>query len=174
MTIRVENSSQCCNQGSAEAARNMIGAAIFSFNVEVTIFQICRPLVMVIVLQLPLCLYKLKRWVIGVDNILLPQNVMIPLSISMHDGIHLFIIGRVLLNCIGKFLTMIGHQMSVLGENCTNSIVSGICLDFKWFLQVWQCEYWCRVVLVLQFSKCLLLGPRLGKLFFRPAFSNLT
>lgn len=62
---------------------------------------------MVIVLQLPLCLYKLKRLVIGVDDHLLPQNVVLPLSASLHDGIHLFIIGGVLPNFIGKCLPMI-------------------------------------------------------------------
>lgn len=86
----------------------MIGATLFVFNVKVELLQLCRPLLMAIVLQLPLCLYKLKRSVIGVDDHLLPQNVRIPLLASLHDGMHLFIIGGVLLNCVGKFLTMIG------------------------------------------------------------------
>ena len=78
---------------------------------------------MAIVLELPLCLYKLKRSVIGMDDRLLPHNVMLPLPASLHDGIHLFIIGGVILNCIRKSLTMICHWMTVLGEDYTNNIV---------------------------------------------------
>jgi len=64
---------------------------------------------MAIILQLPLCWYKLTRLVIGVDDHLLPWNVVLPLLESLHDGLHLFIIGGVLPNCIKKCLTMIGH-----------------------------------------------------------------
>ena len=63
---------------------------------------------------------------IDVDDCLLPHNVMLPLSASLHDGIHLFIIGRVFSNCIVKSLTMIGHWMLVLGEDYTNSTVKGL------------------------------------------------
>ena len=109
LTTRVENSSQCCNWGSVEVVCNKIGATLFIFNVQVELLQICRPLLMVIALQLPLCLYKLKRLVINVDDYLLPQNVVLPLSASLHDRIHLFIIDGVLPNCLRKCLTMIGH-----------------------------------------------------------------
>lgn len=105
----VENSSQFCNSGPTEVVYNMIGASLFVFNVQVELLQICRLLLMAIILQLPLCLYKLQRPVIDVDDCLLHKNVMVPLSTSLHDGIHLSIIGGVLLNCIGKCLTMIGH-----------------------------------------------------------------
>ena len=68
-----------------------------------------------IILQLPLCQYKLKRLIIDVDDCVLPYNVMLPLLENMHNGIHLFIIAGVL----------------------PNSIVRGIYLDLKWLLQVW-------------------------------------
>ena len=68
MATRVENNSQCCNWGLTKAVCNMIGAALFVFNFQVELLQICRPLLMVIILQLPLCLYKLNRQVIYVHN----------------------------------------------------------------------------------------------------------
>jgi len=39
---------------------------------------------------------------IDVDDHLLPRNVILPILASLHDIIHLFIIGGVLLNCIGS------------------------------------------------------------------------
>lgn len=87
----------------------MIGAGVFLFNLEVEFLQLCKPLLMVTILQFPLCLYKLKRSVISVDDRLLTQNVMLPLWASLCNVIHLFIIGGVLLNFIGKCLTIIGH-----------------------------------------------------------------
>ena len=72
MATRVENSSQCRNWGPDEVVCNIIGAALFVFNVQVELLHICTPLLMAIVLQLPLCLYKLKRSVISVDDRLLP------------------------------------------------------------------------------------------------------
>jgi hypothetical protein len=50
---------------------------------------------MVVILQLPLCLYELQRLVISVDDCLLAQNVMFPLTIGLHNGIHFFVIGGV-------------------------------------------------------------------------------
>ena len=76
----------------------MIGVALFVFNVKMELLQICRKLMITIILQLPLCLYKLKRLVIGVDDRLLPQNVVLPFPTSLHDGINFFIIGEVLPN----------------------------------------------------------------------------
>jgi len=42
---------------------------------------------MAVVLQLPLCLYELQRLVISVDDCLLSQNVMFPLTIDLHNEI---------------------------------------------------------------------------------------
>lgn len=129
---------------------------------------------MAIVFQLHLCLYKMKWSVIGVDDHLLPQNVILPLLVSLHDGIHIFIIGGVLPNFISKCLSMIGHSIPVLVEDCTDNIVQGVYLDFKWMLQVCECKYQCIAELVLQLNECLTLGLKLGKLFFHPSLSNLT
>jgi hypothetical protein len=53
------------------------------------------PLLMVIVLQLPLCLYELQTLMINVDDHLLSQNVMFPLTTGLYNGILLLIIGGV-------------------------------------------------------------------------------
>jgi hypothetical protein len=92
---------------------------------------------MAIVLQLPLCLYELQGSVFCVDDHFLSQNVMLPLSASLHNGIHIFFISGILPNCVGKCLTVICHWIPLLSKDCPNSIVGGICLDLKWLLQVW-------------------------------------
>jgi hypothetical protein len=49
---------------------------------------------MVVILQLPLCLYQLQRLVISVDDCLISHNVMFPLTTCFHNEIHfLFITG---------------------------------------------------------------------------------
>lgn len=55
---------------------------------------------MVVVLQLPLCLYVLQGSVIYVDDHFLPKNVMLPLSVGLHNRIHLFVICGILSDCI--------------------------------------------------------------------------
>lgn len=151
----------------------MIGVALLVFNVQVEFLHICRPLLIMIIHKLPLCIYKLKRSVISVNDHLLPHNVMLPLWASLHDAIHLFIICGVLLNCVGKCLTMIGHWMPVLGEDCTNSIVRGVYLNSKWILQVWKCEHQCKAEVALQLNECLLLGLRPRKICFLFILGNM-
>ena len=92
---------------------------------------------MVIILQLPLCLYELQGLVVCVDDRLLPQNVMLPLAASVHNGIHLFVISGILEECVGKCLAVICHFIPLMSKNFPNSIVRGICLNLKWLLQVW-------------------------------------
>ena len=91
---------------------------------------------MVIILQLPLCLYELQGLVDFVDDCFLSQNVMIPFSESFHNGVHLFVISGILSNCVRKCLIVTCHWMPLLSKNNHNSIVRGICLDLKWLLQV--------------------------------------
>jgi hypothetical protein len=55
---------------------------------------------MTVVLQLSLCLYELQRLVISVDDCLLSQNVMFPLTTCLHNGINFFVIGGVFLDNI--------------------------------------------------------------------------
>ena len=92
---------------------------------------------MVIIMQLPLCLYELQGSVVCVDDFVLPQHVMLPLLTSMQNGIHLFFISGILANCVRKCLIVICHWMSLLSKKYPNSIVRGIYLDLKWLLQVW-------------------------------------
>jgi hypothetical protein len=70
-----------------------------------------------------------------VDDRLLPQNVMLSLSASLHNGIHFSVISGILSDYVGQCHTVICHWMPLLSKNCPNSIVRGICLDLKWFLQ---------------------------------------
>jgi hypothetical protein len=47
------------------------------------------------ILQIPLCLYELQRFVISVDDCLLSQNVMFPLMTGLYNGIHFLVMGGV-------------------------------------------------------------------------------
>ena len=137
MPIRVENGSYGHNRWSAEVVCNMIGATLLILDVQMKLLQICGPLLMAIVLQVPLCLYELQGSVVCVDDCVLPENVMLPLSTRLHNGIHFFVISGILSNCVRQCLIVICHWMPLLSKNCPNSIVRGICLDLKWLLQVW-------------------------------------
>ena len=78
----------------------MIGAALLILDIQMELLQICRPLLMAIILQFPLGLYELQGSVVCVDDCFLPQNVMLPLSAGLHNGVHLFIIGWILPDCV--------------------------------------------------------------------------
>ena len=78
----------------------MIGATLLILDVQMKLLQICRPLLMSIILQFPLGLYEMQGSVVCVDDCLLPQDVMLPLSVGLHDGVHLFIIGWILPDCV--------------------------------------------------------------------------
>lgn len=161
-------------RGAIKEICNIFCVSLLICNVQMELFQICRPLLMVIIMQLPLGLYKMERSVICVGDHLLPRNVMFPLPEILHDRIHLFIIGGVFLKYIKECLTMIGHQIPLIGENWKNIIVRGIFLNFKFLLQVWQCDYWCRSKAVLQLSEYLLFGLGRGNFFFLSTPGNLT
>ena len=60
MPTRVENGGYGQDRLSAEVIFNIIGATLLVLDVQMKLLQICGPLLMVIVLQLPLCLYELK------------------------------------------------------------------------------------------------------------------
>jgi hypothetical protein len=64
------------------------------------LWQVGGPLLMVVILQLPLCLYELKRLVISVDDCHISQNVMFPLTIGLYNGMHFLFIGGVFLDSI--------------------------------------------------------------------------
>ena len=86
-------------------------------------------------MQFSLCLHELQWLIIIVDDFLLPKNVMSPLATGLHNGIDLFVISGILLDCVGKCLTVICHWMPMLSKDCPNSIVRGICLDLKWLFK---------------------------------------
>ena len=60
------------------------------------LLQVCGPLLMAIILQLPLGLYELQGPVVCVDDRFLPQNVMLPLSASCTMEYILFVISGIL------------------------------------------------------------------------------
>ena len=51
---------------------------------------------MVVILQFSLCLHELQWLMISVDDCLLPKNVMPPLAAGVHNGVHFFVVSRVL------------------------------------------------------------------------------
>ena len=126
-----------CIRWSAEAVCNIIGATLLVLYIQMKLLQICGPLLMVIILKLPLCLYELQESVVYVDDCFLPQNVILPLSTSLHNGIHFFVISGILANCVRQCLTMICHWMPLLSNNFPNIIVRRIYLDLKCLLQDW-------------------------------------
>jgi hypothetical protein len=80
----------------AEEINDVVGASCLILDVEMELLQVCGPLLMVVILQFSLCLHELQRLMIGVDDCLLPENVMPPLAAGLHNGVHLFFISRVL------------------------------------------------------------------------------
>jgi hypothetical protein len=112
----------------------MIGAPFLILNAEVKLLQVCGPLLIVVILHFSLYLHELQTPMIHVDDCLPPYNVMLPLATGLYDGIHFFVISGVLTDYIRECLTMIGHCMTVLSENITNSISESIDLNIKWLL----------------------------------------
>jgi hypothetical protein len=55
---------------------------------------------MVVIMKFSLCLHELQRLVISVDDCLLPENVVLPLSAGLYSGKSFFFIGGVLTNDI--------------------------------------------------------------------------
>jgi hypothetical protein len=51
---------------------------------------------MAIIMQFSLCSHELHSLVIGVDDCLLPENVVLPFSVGLYNGIHFFVVGGVL------------------------------------------------------------------------------
>ena len=74
----------------------MIGASYFILDVEVELLQVVGPLLMEIILKFSLCLHELQWLMISVDEYLIPKNVMSPLAVGFHNGVHFFVISRVL------------------------------------------------------------------------------
>jgi hypothetical protein len=84
-----------------EAINDSVGTSYFILDVEVELLQIGGPLLMAVILQFALCLHELQRLMISVDDCLLPENVMPPLATGLHNGVHFFVVSRVLTEDIG-------------------------------------------------------------------------
>ena len=67
MPTRVENGGYGHDWWSVEAVCNIIGATVLVLDVKMKLLQICGPLLMAIVLQLPLCLYEMLGPMVCVD-----------------------------------------------------------------------------------------------------------
>jgi hypothetical protein len=78
----------------------MICAPCLILDVDMELLHVGGPLLMAIVMQIPLCMYELRRLVISVDNHLLSHNVIFPLTIGLYNGIHFLVIGGVFLDSI--------------------------------------------------------------------------
>jgi hypothetical protein len=87
---------ECRDWWSTEAINHAVGASCFILDVEVELLQACGPLLMAVILQFYLCLHELQWLMISVNVCLLPKNVMSPLTTILHNGVHLFVISRVL------------------------------------------------------------------------------
>ena len=85
---------------SIEAIDDMIGASCFILDVEVELLQVCGPLLMEVIVKFSMCLHELQWLMISVDDCLLPKNVMSPLVACLHNGLHFFVISRVLMDSI--------------------------------------------------------------------------
>jgi len=88
--IRVEHSGLHHDQWLVEAVCNIVGSSLLVFNVQIELWKVCGPFLLAIVLQLSLCLYELQGSMVC-GYCFLPQNVMLPLSTRLHNGIHLFV-----------------------------------------------------------------------------------
>jgi hypothetical protein len=83
MSMGMEHSGECSHRSPTEVASNTIEDTCRILYAEMELFQVGGPLLMVIVLQFPLCLYELQRLVIIVYDHLFPHNVMFPLTTGL-------------------------------------------------------------------------------------------
>ena len=68
----MEHGGECIHGRSTEAINNTIFSPCLILDVDMELLQVGGPLLMVVVLQFPLCLYELHRLVISVyDHIFL-------------------------------------------------------------------------------------------------------
>jgi hypothetical protein len=100
MSTGMAHGGECSQGRSTEAINDTIFSPCLILDVEMELLQEGGPLLMVVVLQIPLCLYELQSLVINVDHYLLSQNSMFPLTIGLYNGIHFLFIGVVFSDCI--------------------------------------------------------------------------
>jgi hypothetical protein len=71
MSIGMEHNGECSYKRSTKEFNDMIFSPCLILDVDMELLQVGGPLLMVFILQLPLCLYELQRLVIIVDDYLL-------------------------------------------------------------------------------------------------------
>jgi hypothetical protein len=91
----MEHSGEGSHMRSNEAVNDMNCAPSLILDVDMELLQVGEPILVVAILQFPMCLYDLQRLVINVDDCLLSKNVMFPLKIRLYNGIHFLVIGGV-------------------------------------------------------------------------------
>ena len=89
MAVRINHCDECHDWRSAEEINDSVVTSCFILDVEVELLQICGPLLIGFILQLPLSLHELLCLMISVDDFLLPKNVIYPLATDFHNGVHL-------------------------------------------------------------------------------------
>jgi hypothetical protein len=100
MAVGVWHRGECFNWRAVEEINDNFGASCLILDVEMEVLEVSRPLLMEVILQFFLCLRKMQRPMISVDDCLLPENVMLSLATTLHNGVHLFFVSRVLTNDI--------------------------------------------------------------------------
>jgi hypothetical protein len=101
MAIRVyKHRGECHDWRLVEAIDNSVGTSCFILDVEVELLQVCGQLLMEVIIQFTLCLHEMQWLMISVDDCFLPKNVMSPLVVGLKNGVHLFVVSRVLTNNI--------------------------------------------------------------------------
>jgi hypothetical protein len=127
---------------SIEAVSETVGDTCLIVDMEMELLQVGGPLMMVVILQFPLCLYELQWLVINVYDRLFSHNVMFPLTTCLYNGIYFLFIGGVFSNSIRECLTMVFYRMLVLSEKCAHRIIRCISLNLERLLQIGKGEYW--------------------------------
>jgi hypothetical protein len=96
----IEHGDECDHESLTEVVNDMICDPCLILEVEKELLQVCGPLLMAVILQLPLCLYELDRLVISVDDCLLSNNVIFLFTKILYNGINFLVIGGVFLKII--------------------------------------------------------------------------
>jgi hypothetical protein len=73
MSTGMEHSGEFIHMRPTEAVNDMIGDTSLILDVDMEMLQVGGPLLMVVILQFPMCLYELQRLVISVYDHLFPR-----------------------------------------------------------------------------------------------------
>ena len=65
----------------------MISDLYLILDIEMKLLQVCGPIFILVIPQFSLCLHELRRLLISVDDHLILDNVILPLTIGLFNGI---------------------------------------------------------------------------------------